>query len=44
MDKDRSETTDLSKKHPKIVEDLALMWDKWASSNRVYPLRPPMLK
>jgi arylsulfatase A-like enzyme len=37
---DRSETVDLSKKHPKVVEDLASMWDKWAKDNRVYPLRP----
>jgi len=44
MTKDRSETMDLSKKYPKVVEDLASMWDNWAKNNRVYPLRPPMAK
>ena len=44
IDKDRSETINLSKKYPKVVEDLASMWDNWAKNNRVYPLRPPMLK
>ncbi len=40
MNNDRSESLDLSKKYPKIADDLASMWDKWARDNQVYPLRP----
>ncbi|QEH41789.1 arylsulfatase [Chitinophaga sp. XS-30] len=42
--RDRSETIDLSKKYPEVVEDLASMWDSWAKNNRVYPLRPPKVE
>src|SRR5690606_9156755 len=37
---DRSEMADLAKKYPKVVEELASMWDNWARNSRVYPLKP----
>jgi len=38
MESDRTEMTDLSARHPKIVESLAKKWDTWAAANNVTPL------
>jgi arylsulfatase len=38
MERDRTETDDLSGKEPKRVESLARKWDAWAAENQVTPL------
>jgi arylsulfatase len=38
MESDRTETQDVSAKHPEIVEGLARKWEAWAAENNVTPL------
>ena len=38
MEKDRTETEDLSSKYPNLVKELARKWDVWGVQNNVTPL------
>ncbi len=38
MSIDRSETNNIAKLHPEIVEKMDKMWDIWAKENDVYPI------
>jgi arylsulfatase len=38
MEKDRTETQDLSSKYPNLVRELGRKWDAWAAQNNVTPL------
>ena len=38
MEADRSETNNLAKQHPEVVEKMAVHWDKIAKATHVYPL------
>jgi len=38
MEKDRTETEDLSSKYPNLVKELARKWDAWGAQNNVTPL------
>ena len=38
MEVDRSETNNLAKQHPEVVQKMATHWDKIAKDTHVYPL------
>ena len=40
IDKDRSETTNLSETHPEILQQLVDKWHEWAAAHHVYPKKP----
>src|SRR5262245_32124329 len=40
VDADRTELTDLAKKHPERVKTMAALWQRWAERGHVLPLDP----